>query len=733
MNLEELHKKEIVLVFDNFERIKKHEVRDFIVKLIAKMPSNLHFIILSRTKVLPEYKQFLLNDELFTITAEELQFTKAEITKLFTDNNCILNEDIINEIIKDTEACPILIKSILKNMMEQHEKSYNEEIQIKVQEDLNGYIEYKFWDFLNKETKEILSKIWFLDSITKETFCVSTGMEELSNALEEICGEALYLTKDKEEYVLCDSIKNFLKAKFLNVSNPSEIYNKIGLKYEELGQGEKAIQNYILADNKEKTASLLEEQIDISAGKMRCKDFCEYIYSVPEEYIEHSSTLCFALCIHNVMQNKIEESDKWFEKLLSFKDKIKKDTKEYNNFVRHIIMCCMFTPKMTLVKTMKVVKGIVQEYDITLENIIEDLSVTFNYPSVVSGIKDLTKFFKHIGLTKKYIQPALLKITGYDAEPLIDIGYGEFLFEQNNLSGAMYEIGNGIMKLANTANEKENLELLFVAHVISMRDCFIHNQLDLFEEKAEMLKKKLEENNETHLLDNFKAIYARFKLRTGDTRHTDNWLKNDAADITKNFNMAQQYNYTARIRIEISKQRYSNVLIALNMLEPFYRSCNRKYHLIENCILQAICFQRTGNKEMAMKYIEEAILLAQKYKMIRLFADEGLACYEVLSCYQKICNNPKINKNFLHEIIRGSQIFGEMYPSLYMENTKINLTKNEMKVIMLMQEGLKNTEIAERLNISIATVKTHINHIFAKLNVTSRVQAINAAKQKNII
>ena len=50
-----------------------------------------------------------------------------------------------------------------------------------------------------------------------------------------------------------------------------------------------------------------------------------------------------------------------------------------------------------------------------------------------------------------------------------------------------------------------------------------------------------------------------------------------------------------------------------------------------------------------------------------------------------------------------------------------------------MENGLKNAEIAENLNVSMATVKTHINHIFAKLNVASRVQAINTAKQKHVI
>jgi DNA-binding NarL/FixJ family response regulator len=52
------------------------------------------------------------------------------------------------------------------------------------------------------------------------------------------------------------------------------------------------------------------------------------------------------------------------------------------------------------------------------------------------------------------------------------------------------------------------------------------------------------------------------------------------------------------------------------------------------------------------------------------------------------------------------------------------LTPREAEVLGLIAEGLTNSEIAERLVVSAATVKTHINHIFAKAGVRDRAQAV---------
>lgn len=62
-----------------------------------------------------------------------------------------------------------------------------------------------------------------------------------------------------------------------------------------------------------------------------------------------------------------------------------------------------------------------------------------------------------------------------------------------------------------------------------------------------------------------------------------------------------------------------------------------------------------------------------------------------------------------------------------------NLSPREIEVLGLIERGLSNQEIASRLTLAPSTVKTHINNIYGKLGVESRVQAINRAHELGIL
>jgi two-component system, NarL family, response regulator LiaR len=62
-----------------------------------------------------------------------------------------------------------------------------------------------------------------------------------------------------------------------------------------------------------------------------------------------------------------------------------------------------------------------------------------------------------------------------------------------------------------------------------------------------------------------------------------------------------------------------------------------------------------------------------------------------------------------------------------------SLTERERDVLKLMVEGLNNAEIAERLVISLSTVKYHISNILMKLGVENRVSAVTTAIQHKLV
>lgn len=60
------------------------------------------------------------------------------------------------------------------------------------------------------------------------------------------------------------------------------------------------------------------------------------------------------------------------------------------------------------------------------------------------------------------------------------------------------------------------------------------------------------------------------------------------------------------------------------------------------------------------------------------------------------------------------------------------LTPREAEVLRLIAAGLSNPQIARRLFVSEATIKTHINHLFAKTGAADRAQAVAYAYQHGL-
>ena len=65
--------------------------------------------------------------------------------------------------------------------------------------------------------------------------------------------------------------------------------------------------------------------------------------------------------------------------------------------------------------------------------------------------------------------------------------------------------------------------------------------------------------------------------------------------------------------------------------------------------------------------------------------------------------------------------------------TNVRITRRELAVLRLLAAGNSNHEIGDALGISDGTVKIHVTHLFAKLDVTSRTEAINTALRRGLV
>lgn len=68
-----------------------------------------------------------------------------------------------------------------------------------------------------------------------------------------------------------------------------------------------------------------------------------------------------------------------------------------------------------------------------------------------------------------------------------------------------------------------------------------------------------------------------------------------------------------------------------------------------------------------------------------------------------------------------------------MRAPQVSLSSREVEVLKLVASGRSNTEVAAELFVSETTVKSHLAHIFSKLDVSSRTAAVSAARDKGIL
>lgn len=156
----------------------------------------------------------------------------------------------------------------------------------------------------------------------------------------------------------------------------------------------------------------------------------------------------------------------------------------------------------------------------------------------------------------------------------------------------------------------------------------------------------------------------------------------------------------------------------------FHHSC----HLLPVLVLQSVLAGKQKQLKRALNILAEAINLAWAgYAMLPFL--EGGAPVAVLLL--QLPEHPEWGHFVPDLLARINPV--KQSPSVADKSITEELTNRENDVVMLLCERLYDKEIAERLGISTATVKTHLAHIYGKLGVSNRREAARKAKQLSLV
>ena len=89
--------------------------------------------------------------------------------------------------------------------------------------------------------------------------------------------------------------------------------------------------------------------------------------------------------------------------------------------------------------------------------------------------------------------------------------------------------------------------------------------------------------------------------------------------------------------------------------------------------------------------------------------------------------SPSVTRRLIEEVTRRPD------PSLALVPGLDDLTERELEVLKLVARGLSNSEVAERLYLGEATIKTHLGRVLSKLNLRDRVQAVVLAYESGLV
>lgn len=206
-------------------------------------------------------------------------------------------------------------------------------------------------------------------------------------------------------------------------------------------------------------------------------------------------------------------------------------------------------------------------------------------------------------------------------------------------------------------------------------------------------------------------------------------------NLTSATHLAEKYELLiSQVRVQLALGSPSEALALLEILHQQIDVKGGAEEQLKVMLLQVLAYHAHDEKEEALQLLGNALTLAKPYGFIRIFVDEGLAMARLL--YEALAH--EIEADYVRRLLEAFPVpESEQLSSSQLKGTKSkgldSLSKREIEVLQLIAEGLSNQEVANRLYLSLYTVKVHARNIYSKLGVKNRTQAVAKGRALGIL
>ena len=253
---------------------------------------------------------------------------------------------------------------------------------------------------------------------------------------------------------------------------------------------------------------------------------------------------------------------------------------------------------------------------------------------------------------------------------------------------------------------------------------------------------------------NAMALYYLAEARWGEKEDLMKWIRETGGEIGNEGGKTRFY-LAAEVKISLYLGNYAHAEELLKVLIPWFEAGRNRRWLAESLFQRAIAEKARGETGQALKTMAESIAAANPFRYVRIYCGYGVKGLELLEEYrdwlEKNKSGPRQGKkkykygnvlrmpmeDWLDYIVRKAGRRKKYYLDLQEEQQNIyrveKLTVTELMVLQYMEKGFSNAEISRKMNVKLPTVKSHVYNIYKKLGVTTRIQAVQKAKESGIL